>query len=66
MLTQLALIDCNFVNKQCISSKNVKATFFAVQEGQYDVVLEINSNKFYINFQNLFDITEKFEIIAVK
>ncbi|MEI6672564.1 MAG: hypothetical protein WCL02_04370 [bacterium] len=50
--------------KVCLD--NVSATFTENSNGSYDVVLEINSNKFLITMQNIADQIESLEIIATR
>ncbi len=45
---------------------NIKAVFTETGEGSYDVILEINSNKFLIAFQNVANKIETLELIATK
>lgn len=59
------------LNDENLSQRNVyfdsvKATFSNIKDNVYDVILEINSHKFLISIENLFDEIQKFEIIAVK
>jgi len=52
--------------QKTIHIDNIKATFVSIKENMYDIVLEINSNKFLISMENIADSIEQFEIIAVK
>lgn len=45
---------------------NVHALFTETVDGSYDVVLEINSNKFLIAIHNVANQIESLEIIAIK
>lgn len=60
LITALDVIQ----KKVCLD--NVSATFTENSNGSYDVVLEINSNKFLIAMQNIADQIESLEIIATK
>jgi len=45
---------------------NVQASFTKNADGSYDVILEINSNKFLIALQHVADQIESLEIITTK
>jgi hypothetical protein len=45
---------------------NIRARFTENSDGSYDVILEINSNKFLIAIQNVADHIVSLEIIAIK
>ncbi len=45
---------------------NIHATFTENTDGSYDVVLEINSDKFLINIGKITNNIERMEIIATK
>jgi len=45
---------------------NVHATFTENIDGSYDVILEINSNKFLISVEKIANQIERLEIIATK
>ena len=45
---------------------NVSATFKCISDGVYEVLLQINSNKFLIHMETAMDRIEKFEILAIK
>ncbi|MFZ5341577.1 MAG: hypothetical protein ACOZBL_03345 [Patescibacteria group bacterium] len=49
-----------------VDFENIKATFWKVTDNLYEVILEINSNKFLIHFDIAMNRIEQFEIIAVK
>ena len=49
-----------------ICLENVSATFTENENGSYDVILEINSNKFLLAVQNVANHIESLEIIATK
>ena len=46
--------------------EHISAVFKKIEENEYDVILEINSNKFLIHLTTNFNKIEKFEIIAAK
>lgn len=52
--------------QKTIHIDNIKATFVGIKENFYDIVLEINSNKFLISMEAIADTIEQFEIIATK
>jgi len=57
--------------KVCLSEKhicldNIHAIFTENSDGSYDVVLEINSNKFLITLHNIANQIDSLEIIATK
>ena len=45
---------------------NVSAVFKCIEDGVYEVLLQINSNKFLIHMKTAMNRIEKFEILAVK
>jgi len=66
MILQKSLIDQDILQTQFVYLKNVKATFIPWVDWFYDVVLEINSNKFFLSVQHIFDHIEEFSIVCVK
>lgn len=66
MIIQYSLLTPKNISQKNIHIDNIKATFINVEENFYNVILEINSNKFLINMQTLADNIEQFEIIAIK
>jgi len=64
---QWALIDSGLCAKRDVIWNSVKASFTEINQGNYEVLLEVSSNKFLVNM-----ITDAawtiqwFEIIAVK
>jgi hypothetical protein len=66
MIIQSSLLTPQNILQKTISLDNIKATFVGLQENFYDITLEVNSNKFFINMEAISDTIEKFEIIAVK
>ena len=65
-MNQLILLTATDVSQRTISLGNIKATFTESKEDTFDVILEINSNKFLICMHNIADQINEFEIIAVK
>jgi len=65
-MQQLKLLNPYFVIVKIIDFENIKATFTKTTEDIFEVLLEINSNKFIINFQTTMNRIENLEIIAVK
>ncbi|MFA5747480.1 MAG: hypothetical protein WC872_00020 [Candidatus Absconditabacterales bacterium] len=63
---QLMLLNDANLSQRNVYFDSVKATFSNIKDNVYDVILEINSHKFLISIENLFDEIQKFEIIAVK
>lgn len=62
----MSLITPIDVCQRKISLDNVRALFTENTDGSYDVILEINSNKFLIAIQNVANQIESLEIIATK
>jgi len=65
-MTQTSLITPLDVCQRKICLDNVRAVFTENVDGSYDVILEINSNKFLIAIQNVANQIESLEIIATK
>ena len=65
-MNQLNLLTLTDVSQKTVRLENIKATFTEYEENTFDVVLEINSNKFLISMQNIADQIQQLEIIAVK
>lgn len=63
---QMNLITPIDVCQKRVSLENVRATFTENNDGSYDVILEINSNKFLIAIHNIANQIESLEIIATK
>jgi hypothetical protein len=64
---QWALIDSDICAKRDITRNSVKASFTEIQQSNYEVLLEVSSNKFLVNI--ITDVSwaiQWFEIIAVK
>jgi len=65
-MNQISLITPIDVCQRKISLDNVRAVFTENNDGSYDVILEINSNKFLIAIQNVANQIESLEFIATK
>ncbi|NCO97673.1 hypothetical protein GW864_00605 [bacterium] len=65
-MIQSSLLTPQNLMQKTIHIDNIKATFVCIKENFYDIVLEINSNKFLISMETIADTIEQFEIIAVK
>jgi len=63
---QTSLITPAILSQQSINFDNIRATFTNTAENFYDIVLELNSNKFLINIEAISDSIEKFEILSTK
>lgn len=64
---QWALIDSNICAKRDVSWNSVKASFTEIQQSNYEVLLEVSSNKFLVNMiTDVSWVIQWFEIIAVK
>ncbi|MFZ2150587.1 MAG: hypothetical protein WAZ12_03195 [Candidatus Absconditicoccaceae bacterium] len=61
--TLLSEID---INQQTVCLGNIKAMFINTLDNFYDVVLEVNSHKFFIRVSRVFDQIVEFEILAMK
>ncbi len=66
MIIQKTLIDYDTLQQRTVYLKNIKATFFYCKDSFYDIVLEINSNKFYLSVQQIANQIQEFQIISVK
>ncbi len=67
MITQWALIDHELCARKDVTRNSVKASFLEIQQSNYEVLLEVSSNKFLVNMVT--DVTwaiQWFEIVAVK
>ncbi len=49
-----------------VNFESINAVFTRIWDNIYEVLLEINSNKFLIHFHTTMNNIEKFEIVAVK
>ena len=64
---QWALIDADICARRDVVRNSVKASFVQVQDCNYEVLLEVSSNKFLLNMvTDTAWVIEWFEIIAVK
>jgi len=66
MIVQKTLMDQDFLQKRTVYLKNIKATFSCAEDSFYDVVLEINSNKFFLSVQQISHQIQEFQIVCVK
>lgn len=66
MIVQKTLIDQESIQQRTVYLKNIKATFACAEDWFYDVVLEINSNKFFLSVQQIANQIQEFQIICVK
>ncbi len=66
VMNQLLLLTPSSLRKRTITEDNIKATFEKNEDDSYDIVLEINSNKFLIHMKNSWNIIEQLEILAIK
>lgn len=65
MIVQKSLIDqCN--QQRTVYVNAVKANFSAWENDFYDIVLEVNSNKFFLSVQQSFNQIQEFTIVCVK
>ena len=64
---QWALIDSNICATRDVAWNSVKASFTEVQQSNYEVLLEVSSNKFLVNMvTDVAGVIQGFEIVAVK
>ncbi len=64
---QWALIDSDICARKDITRNSVKASFTEIQQSNYEVLLEVSSNKFLVKMvTDVSWIIQWFEIIAVK
>ncbi len=64
---QGALIDADICAKRDVVWNSVKASFMEIQHGNYEVLLEVSSNKFLVNMvTDAAWVIQWFEIVAVK
>jgi len=62
----MSLITQIDVYQRKICVDNISAVFTENSDGSYDIILEINSNKFLIAINNIADQIDSLEIIATK
>lgn len=65
-MNQQSLLNASFPAVKTIDLEGIKAQFIEIVDGVYDVILEINSQKFLIKLENCWNDIENFEIIATK
>lgn len=64
---QWALIDADICAKRDVVWNSIKASFTQIQESNYEVLLEVSSNKFLVNMvTDAAGVIQWFEIVAVK
>lgn len=64
---QWALIDSDICARKDVTRNSVKASFTEIQQSNYEVLLEVSSNKFLVKMvTDVSWIIQWFEIIAVK
>ena len=67
MIVQGALIDATTCARRNVVWNSIKASFTEVQQSNYEVLLEVSSNKFLVNMvTDAAWVIQWFEIIAVK
>ena len=65
-MLQWTLLSQSDINQQSVCFGNIKAMFIKTFDDFYDVILEVNSQKFFIKVSRVFDQIVEFEILAVK
>ncbi len=65
MIVQKSLID-QWNQQRTVYVNAVKANFSAGENDFYDIVLEVNSNKFFLSVQQAFDQIQEFNVVCVK
>ena len=67
MIVQWALIDSGLCARRDVTWNSIKASFTELQQDNYEVLLEVSSNKFLVNMvTDAAGAIQWFEIIAVK
>ncbi len=67
MIVQGALIDAATCARRYVVWNSIKASFTEIQQSNYEVLLEVSSNKFLVNMvTDAAWVIQWFEIIAVK
>ncbi len=66
MIVQKSLIDQWNIRERTVYVNAVKANFCAGENWFYDIVLEVNSNKFFLSVQQAFDQIQEFSVVCVK
>jgi hypothetical protein len=65
-MLQWTLLSESDINQQSVCLGNIKAMFVKTFDDFYDVILEVNSQKFFIRVSRVFDQIVEFEILAIK
>lgn len=65
-MLQWTLLNETDINQQSVCLGNIKAMFVKTLDDYYDVVLEVNSQKFFIRVSRVFEQIVEFEILAIK
>lgn len=65
-MNQQSLLNASVPGVKTIDLEGIKAQFIEIVDGVYDVILEINSQKFLIKLENCWNDIENFEIIVTK
>lgn len=67
MIVQWALIDSGLCARRDITWNSIKASFTETQQDNYEVLLEVSSNKFLVNMvTDAVGVIQWFEVVAVK
>lgn len=67
MIVQWTLIDSGLCARRDVTWNSIKASFTEIQQDNYEVLLEVSSNKFLVNMvTDAAGVIQWFEIIAVK
>lgn len=67
MIVQGALIDTTTCARRNVVWNSIKASFTEIQQSNYEVLLEVSSNKFLVNMvTDAAWMIQWFEVIAVK
>ena len=67
MIVQWALIDSELCARRDIMWDSIKASFTRVQQNNYEVLVEVSSNKFLVNMvTDVAGMIQWFEIVAVR
>lgn len=65
-MIQQPLLSTEVMSVRTVDLDGIRAMFTEVVDGVYDVVLEINSQKFLVRMWNTSNCIENFEVIATK
>lgn len=63
---EIPLLTASELNQKTICVEGIKAVVTQNSASDFEVLLEINSNKILIALQGAYDAIEQFEILAVK